>query len=389
MSGRRRVGVYDLYWGTLGGGEQVAGTMAEVLSRDHDVTLLSPDHVDADLAMERLGVDVSACGSRYVVDDVDASAASVDFDLFINGTYRSRAVNRSPLGWYYVHFPQIPPGRSDTVRHLLGIAGVRALSLPPRLPERLVQVQAGFGRRVQQLGFVATYERYIANSNFTAQWVRRLWDVPAEVIYPPVRSDVAVVGKQPTILNVGRFFDPRSGHSKKQLELIGAFKQAAIAGWELVLAGGCDGANREYVLSARRAAIGTPIALRVNARGEVVRRLLAEASIYWHAGGLGEDPDRHPERFEHFGIAVVEAMAAGVVPLVFAAAGPAEIVEHGINGYHWRTVDELVDRTRRLVADPGLRDRLGEAARQRARDFSVTRFADAVSRLAREPAADS
>ncbi len=145
----------------------------------------------------------------------------------------------------------------------------------------------------------------------------------------------------------------------------------AIAGWELALAGGCDGANREYFLSARRAAIGQPIAVHVNAKGEVVRRLLAEASIYWHAGGFGEDPERHPERFEHFGIAVVEAMAAGAVPLVFAAGGPAEIVQHGVNGYHWRTLDELIALTRRLIADPGEHRRLAAAAQQRATDFSA------------------
>ena len=121
--------------------------------------------------------------------------------------------------------------------------------------------------------------------------------------------------------------------------------------------------------------------MHVNAKGEKVRRLLAEASIYWHAGGFGEDPDRHPERFEHFGIAVVEAMAAGAVPLVFAAGGPAEIVQDGVNGYHWRTLDELITLTRRLIADPDLHRRLGAAAQQRATEFSVERFKEAVARL--------
>ena len=123
--------------------------------------------------------------------------------------------------------------------------------------------------------------------------------------------------------------------------------------------------------------------MHVNATGEVVRRLLAEASIYWHAGGFGEDPERHPERFEHFGIAVVEAMAAGAVPLVFAAAGPAEIVQHGVNGYLWETLDELVELTSRLIGDPALRNRLSVAAQQRAADFSAGRFTRAVDDLLR------
>ena len=112
-----------------------------------------------------------------------------------------------------------------------------------------------------------------------------------------------------------------------------------------------------------------------------MRRLFAEASIYWHGGGFGEDAERHPERFEHFGITVVEAMAAGAVPVVFAAAGPQEIVEDGVNGFHWRTPDELVARTRQLIDDHELRDRMACAARQRAADFSSERFVAAVRAL--------
>jgi glycosyltransferase involved in cell wall biosynthesis len=109
--------------------------------------------------------------------------------------------------------------------------------------------------------------------------------------------------------------------------------------------------------------------------------LFAGASIYWHAGGLGEDPERHPERFEHFGITVVEAMAAGAVPVVFAAAGPQEIVTDGVHGFHWRTPEELVRRTRQLIDDPELRRRMSDAARQRAEDFSAPRFTSAVRAL--------
>ncbi len=50
---RLRVAVYDLYWSTLGGGEQVDGSIAQVLAADHDVTLLGPHPAD-------VGRDVSA-----------------------------------------------------------------------------------------------------------------------------------------------------------------------------------------------------------------------------------------------------------------------------------------------------------------------------------------
>lgn len=379
---RSRVAVYDLYWSTYGGGEQVAGAIAQTLAEDHDVVLLGPEPVDVDRSHERLGVDLSRCGFEVVNGDDDASFVSREVDLFVNSTYRSKAVNQAPDGWYYVHFPEPLPTWQQRLRQRVAVASVVALSLPPRLPPQLRRVLAGFDRRVERTDHLASYRHFLANSQFTAEWVEHLWDVEVDVLHPPVRPQAEPGDKRPIVLNVGRFFDPRFGHSKKQLELIEAFIGGGFDGWTLQLAGGCDASNREYALAVRRAALGRPIEVHVNAKGSVVRRLFAEAPIYWHGGGLSEDPDRHPERFEHFGITVVEAMAAGAVPIVYGAGGPAEIVEHGVNGFHWRSANELVDMTRALMDDPARLAELSSAARVRADDFSAAHFATEVRRLA-------
>ena len=379
MADRLKIGVYDLYWSTLGGGEQVDGSIAQVLAGDHDVTLLGPRPIDVDATRHRLGVDLSACGYRRVDDDAAASRASADFDVFVNGTYLSKALNRAPLGYYYVHFPGEVRTRWDDLRSRLGIIGVKALSLPPKLPQRLTEVSAAFDRRVERVEFVPTYTRYLANSQFTAGWVDRLWGTPADVLYPPVRPSVVPGEKQPLILVLGRFFDPSFGHSKKQHELLATFtklhRDGKLPGWRMAIVGGCDAVNREYALQVRRDAVGLPVEVHVNAPGSLVEQLLADASLYWHGAGLGEDADRHPERFEHFGISIVEAMAAGAVPLVFDAAGPAEIVRDGLDGEHWRTLDQLADQTIRLVADPLRRIGLSNAAVERAAEFSADAFA--------------
>ena len=377
---RLRVGVYDLYWSTLGGGEQVDGSIAQVLARDHDVTLLGPHVPDVDATMRRLGVDLSACGHARVVDDVEASEASADFDVFVNGTYLSKAINHAPVGYYYVHFPGEVPTHSDQLRSRLGVVGVKALSLAPRLPQRLTEVQAAFDRRVTRVEFVPTYTRYLSNSRFTASWVQRLWGRPSDVLYPPVRPSVRPGDKAPLILVLGRFFDPSFGHSKKQHELLATFsdlhRSGRLAGWRMAIVGGCDAKNRDYALEVKRAARGLPVEVHVNAPGTVVERLLGEASLYWHGAGLGEDAERHPERFEHFGISVVESMAAGAVPLVFGAAGPGEIVQDGKNGLHWKTLDELAQQTVELATDDMRRAELAAAAVERAANFSATTFAE-------------
>jgi len=389
-SQRLRVAVYDLYWATLGGGEQVDGSIAQTLAADHDVTLLGPTEPDVDRTRSRLGVDLSGCRYDTVFDDLEASEASADFDLFVNGTYLSKAVNRARYGWYYVHFPGEVPTRGVRVRHRLGVGGVKALSLLPRLPQRLREVQAGFDRRVQRTEFIASYDRYLANSSFTASWVERLWGVRGDVVYPPVRPSVRPGDKQPLILVLGRFFDPSKGHSKKQLELLETYldmvASSQIDGWRLAIVGGCDSANRDYGLAVKRRGLSDEarragVSVHLNAPGALVEELLGAASLYWHAAGLGEDAETHPERFEHFGISVVEAMAAGAVPLVFGAAGPAEIVRPGVDGEHWTNLSELRAQTRELVRDADRRAELAGAAVARAADFSAAEFAARLNEL--------
>ncbi|MFM8847115.1 MAG: glycosyl transferase family 1, partial [Actinomycetota bacterium] len=82
-----RVAIYNLYWSTYGGGEQVSGAIAESLRAGNQVTLLGPEPVDVRTTADRLGVDLSSCEWRRVVDDEEASVASADFDVFVNGTY--------------------------------------------------------------------------------------------------------------------------------------------------------------------------------------------------------------------------------------------------------------------------------------------------------------
>jgi glycosyltransferase involved in cell wall biosynthesis len=80
---------------------------------------------------------------------------------------------------------------------------------------------------------------------------------------------------------------------------------------------------------------------------------------------------------EPFGQVVVEGLAAGVPVVVPDVGGPAEIVEHGLSGWHYRIGDEesLAAALRTLKADQPLRDCLAAGGQKRARDFSPTRVA--------------
>ena len=67
------------------------------------------------------------------------------------------------------------------------------------------------------------------------------------------------------------------------------------------------------------------------------------------------------------------------MPVVFGAAGPAEIVRHGVDGFHWHTLDELAACTRRLMKDESLRALMSESARSRAAQFGLDVFSRSLS----------
>ena len=57
-------------------------------------------------------------------------------------------------------------------------------------------------------------------------------------------------------------------------------------------------------------------------------------------------------------------MAAGCVPVVINKGGQPEIVEHGVSGFVWETLDELRDYTTRLIHDDALRAKMAEVSPQ-------------------------
>ena len=67
---------------------------------------------------------------------------------------------------------------------------------------------------------------------------------------------------------------------------------------------------------------------------------------------------------EPWGRVVVEAMACGLPVLVHSAGGYAQAIKHEVNGLLFNTSDEAARLVRRLVDEPGLRQRLGEEARR-------------------------
>lgn len=237
-------------------------------------------------------------------------------------------------------------------------------------------------RDATDLSFLSAYDTVLANSDFTRDWVRRLWGVRAEVLFPPVQVQRLVPrpDREQAVVTVGRFFAPGLGHAKRQLEMVEFFGRAMRAGrlpgWRLYVVGGCEDSQRPYLDTVRAAAQGLPVEVIANAPRGQFEQLLTTSSVFWSATGYGTDENRTPWFSEHFGMTTVEAMAGGCVPVVIDRAGQKEIVRDGVDGFRWTTPEQLLDRTVQLAGDDALRARLAASSASRAHAFDEGAFAD-------------
>lgn len=342
-----RIGIYTPYLDTLTGGEKYILTLASGLSKNHEVSFFWDK--ERELLKKRI-VDKFGEHLSHItfVNNIFDSHVS-----FFHRFWASKAYDRIivlsdgsiPLVWpkLYIHF--------QTPMEWVDASGAKI-----------------------KLKLLKTH-RVICNSFFTKRYIDVKFGVRSEVIYPPVLlEDKKNVRKENMILNVGRYGITHAGSSyKKQETLVEAFKKIVDSGqknWELVLVISIFEKDKEKLQGLQDSIKKYPIRLVINPTNDVLWDFYRRTKIYWHASGFGEDLERNPDRAEHFGMATVEAMGMGAVPVVIAAGGQTEIVENDKNGFLWDTTETLIQKTKELIAQRDLLQTFSDAAILRATDFS-------------------
>ena len=358
----RRAILHTPYPLTPGGGERYLLTLAEALTTaDYDVVLATSAPYSAlrlrNLARD-LDLDVSGVRLAHMADP----AAYAGADLLV-------AMSNEAL-------PPVAPFARVNVHHCQFPFPMH----PGCLAERWAHAEGWDAALVNSAFTRDAYLRTLAALGLPAP--------PVHVLHPPAPQLAPSARRRPgevvRILNVGRFF--RSGHCKRQDLLVGAFRRLMTRAGErrielhLVGAVGSDPQDREYLNLVRRLAQGLPVRFHINVQPGQLADIYADADMYWHATGLGENVSTHPERFEHFGISVVEAMSAGAAPFVLDAAGPAEVVRHGQDGFRYSDADELVELSLAFLQRPDAAvQEMSLSASARAAAFTPERFKAAAA----------
>ncbi|MEM4035808.1 MAG: glycosyltransferase family 4 protein [Fervidicoccaceae archaeon] len=263
------------------------------------------------------------------------------FDLVIDtGTNVPTDVDVS-----YIHYPTVAPGYGSgllyDLYHELVVRLARRIEGSPRL--------------------------ILTNSSWTAEKVAALYPRARGrlgVLHPPVDveyfAEAQRGGREKLIVTVSRFTP-----EKRLEDLLIAARE--LSGYDFVFVGSAGRYSRPVIERMRSAieewGLGN-VELKINVDRRELREILGMARFYVH-----------PPYSEHFGIAAVEAMAAGCVPIVYRGGGLWTDVVSGVDqrlGYiDVREIPRIVGE---LESDGEELRRLGSRAAEVSRKFSYDRF---------------
>jgi GT2 family glycosyltransferase/glycosyltransferase involved in cell wall biosynthesis len=297
----KAIGIYNSYWNTKGGGESHTLSIAAELKKYFPVYLIS----ESDFNIEELGsyfhIDLQGC-KKLVVSHINTELTQ-KFYLFINATYGSNLVSRAQNSWYILYFPH---------------------------------------KNIHKTFLESYYFLFICE--YVQKWANKYWGMnrlKGQIFYPLGMLNTEKIStdnkpklqKELIILSVGRFFTGH--HCKNQLEIAMAYKSLVeqyshLSTWKLVFAGSLNTSNKDhvaYLQEVQEVLIGHNVEFYINASKEQLNLLYGQACLYIHASGLGRDPDKEPEKFEHFGITPIEAMLSGCIPIVYSVGGPSDTID--------------------------------------------------------------
>jgi len=306
-----RIGIYDPYLDTLGGGEKYVLDIAACLKDEHDVTFFWDGKDVKHEILIRFSIDPS-------------------FIHFVPNIFKERNFLkkvRKTIEYDVLFFVS-----DGSIPFLYGKKNILIFQHPTIwVKKNLISTL-----KLRKIHSVIVY------SDFVKRYIDATFDVKSLIIPPLVETINAKSSeKENIILSVGRY--TKAMNTKKQEILIEVFKKIHEKNhdWKLVMVGSCLANDKDYVQELKNQAKGYPISIQTNINRGDLENHYKKAKIYWHAAGFGEDLMKNPERAEHFGISTVEAMGAGCVPVVINAGGQKEIVENKISGYLWSTKDEF------------------------------------------------
>ncbi len=212
----------------------------------------------------------------------------------------------------------------------------------------------------------------MTNSTWTARYIRRAYrSQRVYVVHPPVNvEELSSIGgdRGRIVLTVSRI-----DWAKRVAEIPDIARLLPEA--EFYLVGATGPASGPVIRELKRRSEGLRnFHLETDVPRKRILELMSQASIYLH-----------PPFAEHFGIAIAEAAAAGLVPVVYRDGGGwTDIVSRIDQGLGYTNIKEAAHIIRSLLNDSGRLKEFSAKAREVTKGFSYERFKERLNEVIRE-----
>jgi glycosyltransferase involved in cell wall biosynthesis len=196
----------------------------------------------------------------------------------------------TPVDISYIHFPMLLSTRREGLYWIIYDQLVKSLAGDYKIP------RSG---------------RVFVNSTWTAHMVYRVYGIIPDILYPPVDIEYFInisesSVREKIVVTISRFTPEKK--LDKILDIARKLRDYTF----IIIGSTGPGSNKVLeALNAKKDLLNTTnVEFKPNLPRYKLRDLLSKAMFYLH-----------PEFTEHFGIAVIEAMSAGCVPIVYRDGG--------------------------------------------------------------------
>ncbi|CAM9347218.1 unnamed protein product [Chrysoparadoxa australica] len=300
-------------------------------------------------------------------------------DIFFDSTgyafsfVPARLLTRCLVG-AYVHYPTISTDMLSRVREKRPSYNNRAwVAQCGRVSTAKLVYYRAFALLYRLVGSLT--DVVMVNSNWTFAHIESMWGIgKARVVFPPCdTSEMLAIPltarRERIVLSLGQF-RPEKDHILQLNSLLELHKLGKeFQDVELVMLGSCRGAQDEALVEslkkhAKEMGLAESVKFVLNCSFEELQDWLARASV-----GI------HTMWNEHFGIGVVEMMAAGMVTVAHRSGGPqCDIIQDGKTGYLAVTPGEYSSALRAAFSDEEAASAMRQAARATTERFSCQQF---------------
>jgi len=354
----------------LGGAEKVALEIIGALTeRGHEVKLLTLDETDWEGLKRCVGNVSRPIDEAYVFEKMPGLDSNKNWGLitlaYLSLLNKARIERGASINNYGEVFPILTdvsyihsiPLFAEKNEGDFNAYGTPSWNITSKIYRLILASYLSWGRS----RFVVT------NSEYNSKIVEKTLGITPIVLYPPIISNPVRRGiraNENIIVTVSRF------SQEKRLELIPNIAQRTTADCRFLILGRMDKRSTGVVdlitKVSKKLGVSDRVEIVEDPSSEGLNTAFAKASVY-----LSTQPT------EAFGMAVVEAMASGCVPVVPRNGGPWHDIlrcRQGTYGYSYLDTVEAAMWIDRILSEPRMRNEIQGRNVRRAKKFDSGNF---------------